>query len=161
MMDDYWKRKWESAQPLLSRAEEIARAAHEHQKYGVFDYMYHVYGVASPFMHTKQPPEIAMVALLHDVLEDSPITGRELRKLGMPENVILAVEKLTHPRGQDYIEYIKTLTRDHERSTMFARVVKIADIKFNLRHSPKPNKVPKYHYALELLQDAQKEGFYK
>ena len=42
-----------------------------------------------------------MVAVLHDVLEDTPHTAEELRSMGYPDEVISAVEYLT--RGEDRI----------------------------------------------------------
>ena len=45
--------------------------------------------------------EKRMVAVLHDVLEDTPHTAEELRSMGYPDEVISAVEYLT--RGEDRI----------------------------------------------------------
>ena len=48
------------------------------------------------------------VALLHDVLEDSPYTVEELILAGLPETVVTAVQVLTKKKGQDYQQYFGT-----------------------------------------------------
>ena len=73
-------------------ALSIARQAHEGQldKAGVA-YIEHPIYVAS-LVQTK---EEKAVALLHDVLEESPITVEELLIAGLPETVVTAVQVLT------------------------------------------------------------------
>ena len=68
-----------------------------------------------------------MVAVMHDVLEDTEATADDLRKLGAPEEVVIACELLCHEEGTQYTEYIKELL-----SNDLARSVKKADIKDNM-----------------------------
>lgn len=140
--------------PHLREAAEIAEAAHEGQFYGPFPYMYHVYGVASRF--ATDDPVAQIVALLHDTFEDSPLDWDTLRDYtSLPRVAIDAVAFLTHTKGVPYHEYIADLRDATGYAGTLARKVKIEDIKFNLAHQPKPEKVPKYHNALEVLRDAE------
>lgn len=66
------------------------------------------------------------VALLHDVIEDSPFTAEELLQAGLPETVVTAVQVLTKKKGQDYQTYLENV-----KSNSLARVVKLADLKHN------------------------------
>ena len=75
-----------------------------------------------------------MVALLHDVLEDSGITEENLQMMGFSEEIISAVKALTRGRFQSYSEYIKQV-----RKNPLARKVKLADIQDNMN----PNRLKK------------------
>ena len=66
------------------------------------------------------------VALLHDVLEDTDITERELRDAFAPE-IVDAVVAITHPKGEPYDDYYPRV-----RSNPLALRVKLADIDDNL-----------------------------
>lgn len=96
------------------------------------------------------------VALLHDVLEDSPTTPEDLKAAGMPEDVIDAVIALTkqpHERYEDFIQRVK--------QNDIARSVKLADLADNLDltrlASPsdvKPERIARYIRALTELRHA-------
>ncbi len=66
------------------------------------------------------------VALLHDVLEDTPTTAADLLAMGYNPSIVSDVAALTKPKGAGYLEWIATI------STPAAVRVKIADIKHNL-----------------------------
>jgi (p)ppGpp synthase/HD superfamily hydrolase len=72
-----------------------------------------------------------IVAVLHDVVEDTDVTFDELRELGMPEKAISALELLTHRQSdgtdEDYFSYIKGIIQNP-----IARAVKLADLGDNL-----------------------------
>lgn len=108
---------------LTRKAMNICYMAHHGQtdKSGV-PYVFHPYHLAEQ-MDTEE--EIC-TALLHDVLEDTPLTLAELQKLGMPDSVLDAVWRLTHQKNVPYLEYIVSL-RHHP----IARKVKLADLRHN------------------------------
>ena len=112
-----------SEQSMFELALSIAKKAHEEQydKAGVA-YIKHPLFVAS-LVDTK---EEKAVALLHDVLEDSPYTAEELILAGLPETVVTAVQVLTKKKGQDYQQYLELV-----KSNPIARCVKLADLKHN------------------------------
>ena len=66
------------------------------------------------------------VALLHDVVEDSDWTLEDLRKKGLPEEVVQAVGILTKKRNEKYEEYILRV-----KQNPLARQVKLADLQHN------------------------------
>jgi len=68
-----------------------------------------------------------MVALLHDVVEDSPLTLDDLRKAGFPDTVIEAVDGLTRRDHEDYEVYVERASRNP-----LARKIKVADLEDNM-----------------------------
>lgn len=64
-------------------------------------------------------------ALLHDVVEDTPVTLEELAGEFPPE-VVQTVALLTHDESMDYLDYVRAL-RDHP----VARKIKLADLAHN------------------------------
>jgi (p)ppGpp synthase/HD superfamily hydrolase len=76
-------------------------------------------------METEQ--EMA-AAVLHDVVEDTPIRLEDLRAEGFPEEVLAAVALLTHEKKKvAYREYIERIAADP-----LACKVKLADLEDNL-----------------------------
>ena len=112
-----------SKQPMLELALSIATEAHRGQfdKAGI-DYIEHPIYVASQV----DTEEEKAVALLHDVIEDSPVSAEELLIAGLPEEVVTAVQVLTKKKEQDYQTYLETVKKNP-----LARVVKLADLKHN------------------------------
>ena len=112
-----------SKQPMLELALSIATEAHNGQfdKAGV-DYIEHPIYVASQV----DTEEEKAVALLHDVIEDSPVSAEGLLQAGLPETVVTAVQVLTKKKEQDYQTYLETVKKNP-----LARVVKLADLKHN------------------------------
>ena len=78
---------------FVAHALKMAYEAHKNQvdKCGL-PYIYHPIHLAEQ-MHTEE--EIC-VALLHDVVEDTDITFEELKDAGFGEDVIYALNLLTH-----------------------------------------------------------------
>ncbi|MDY5372213.1 MAG: HD domain-containing protein [Eggerthellaceae bacterium] len=136
---------------LTLRALEIATQAHAGQtdKAGQ-PYIDHPIHVAEA-METEDE---TVVALLHDVVEDSSWTLDDLAKEGFTGEQVEAVAALTHGPGVTYFEYIRSIKQDP-----LATAVKIAD----LRHNSDPSRIPnpthkdmmrlqKYARALEMLE---------
>lgn len=66
-------------------------------------------------------------ALLHDVLEDTPLTAAELAAEGFPREVLEAVVCLTRVRDEDYAVYIERVCGNR-----LAAAVKLADLTDNM-----------------------------
>lgn len=136
-------------------AVALARRAHEGQldKAGE-PYINHPLHVAEA-MDTE---EETCVALLHDVLEDSHYTACDLREAGMSEEVVRAVELLTHDERVDYFDYVRALS-----SNALAAKVKRADLEHNLDPTRLKRRLTKvdmkrrsrYLEALKVLDEAQ------
>lgn len=86
-------------------------------------YIFHPIHIAEQ-MDTE---DLICVALLHDVLEDSHLTRKDLRIRGFKEEVIEAVELLTKSDKDTYDEYIHKL-----KSNELAKKVKVEDLKHNM-----------------------------
>ena len=68
-----------------------------------------------------------VVALLHDVIEDTDVTPAQMEELGFSEYIIKAVSCLTHQEGESYEDFIKRAAKNP-----IAREVKIADLEDNM-----------------------------
>ncbi len=134
---------------LTRKAMIIAYNAHQNQ----FDkanipYIYHPIHIAEQ-MDTELE---CIVALLHDVVEDTDITLNDLEK-EFPQEVIDLLKILTHDKKIDYIEYIEKV-----KTNPIATKIKIADLKHNSDITRLENITPtdlkrieKYKKALEIL----------
>lgn len=111
---------------LLHKAASIACQAHAGQsdKQGE-PYIFHVMRVA-----LACEGEARMVALLHDVLEDTAWTLEGLFLAGLPDAVVDAVDSLTRRKayGETYAAYIERLSHNP-----LAVRVKLADLADHLR----------------------------
>lgn len=68
------------------------------------------------------------VGFLHDVVEDSAITLEDLRERGVEEEVLEAVDLLTHRDGVSYEEYVRRIFSSGNRTAI---QVKIHDLHQN------------------------------
>jgi (p)ppGpp synthase/HD superfamily hydrolase len=110
---------------LLERAIALALDAHHGQtdRYGR-PYILHPLHV----MLQMDSESEMMAAVLHDVLEDTPLTLEALRDEGFPPDVLEAVRLLTHDAEKmSYQEYVRRL-----RPNPIAIKVKLADLRHNM-----------------------------
>jgi (p)ppGpp synthase/HD superfamily hydrolase len=68
-----------------------------------------------------------MAAVLHDVVEDTRWTLEQLREEGFSDEVLEAVDCLTHRDGESYQEFVGRV-----QTNAIARQVKIADLEDNM-----------------------------
>ena len=71
--------------------------------------------------------ESKIVAVLHDIIEDTECTVDILREWGINEDAIESINVLTHKEGMSYMEYITEISYD-----FIATEVKWADLKCNM-----------------------------
>ena len=67
---------------------------------------------------------------LHDVVEDTAMTFEDLRGKGVEEDVLAALQLLTHDDGQDYFEYVRKIAGSAEEqgdTAMAERLARIND----------------------------------
>lgn len=107
---------------LTRLASKIAYKAHEGQtdKAGV-PYIFHPIHIAEQM----DSEESCVVALLHDVIEDSDITLEILSKY-FNDDIIAALRVLTKKENDDYVMYIKRV-----KTNRLATKVKIKDLEHN------------------------------
>lgn len=104
-------------------AMKICFKAHAHQldKSGL-PYVFHPFHIAEQM----KDEDTTIVALLHDVVEDSDITLDDLKKYGFSEDVISAVAAMTHSQNIDYMDYIAQVKKNP-----IAAAVKLEDLRHN------------------------------
>ncbi len=109
----------------IEKALQIAAQAHAGQKDKEgLPYILHPLRV----MSHVEGEEAQMVAVLHDVVEDTPVTLEELRRAGFSEAVLQAVQCVTHRKDQPYAEYVIAC-----KANPIARQVKLGDLADNCR----------------------------
>ncbi|QOV89932.1 HD domain-containing protein [Humisphaera borealis] len=79
-------------------------------------------------MSMVESDEAKCAAVLHDVVEDTPVTLADLRREGLSDAVLEAVACLTHAKEQPYVDYVIRC-----KANPIARQVKIADLIDNSR----------------------------
>lgn len=86
--------------------------------------------ILHPFHVAEQmdDEESTVVALLHDIVEDTDMTFEDLKEYGFSDRVIAALRLMTHEEGVDYFDYVKEIGKDP-----LARKVKIADLEHNMQ----------------------------
>lgn len=91
-----------------------------------------------------------MVALLHDILEDTEVTYEDLSK-ALSYDIVDDIFTLTRKSNQTYFEYIDKITK----STKRAKIVKYYDILDHLHNKAtlKPSLEKRYLKAKELLEE--------
>ncbi len=108
---------------LTKKALKLCFAAHKYQldKSGM-PYVFHPFHLAEQMTDE----ETTVVALLHDVVEDTSYTIEDLREMGFPESVLEAIRLMTHEDGESYLDYVARL-----KANPIARAVKLADLQHN------------------------------
>lgn len=111
----------------LQKALEIALAAHAGQteKPANTPYIQHPLRV----MHAVDGLDAKIVAVLHDVLEDTDIAEEDLRRAGFADHVVQGILAVTRQAGETYADFIL-----RAKAHPLARAVKLADLldNFNL-----------------------------
>ena len=97
----------------LEKAIQIAVIAHTGQKDKSGEpYILHPLKV---MMHVKTE-EARIVAVLHDVVEDSEITLQDLKNNGFTQNIVDAVDALTKRKGETKIDAAKRAVQNSKTS---------------------------------------------
>ena len=108
---------------LTKKAMKLAFAAHKDQvdKSGI-PYVFHPIHLAEQM----ESEETAIVALLHDVVEDTEYTLQDIAAVGFPQEVLEALALMTHDEAVPYMDYVTRL-----KGNPIARTVKLADLRHN------------------------------
>lgn len=107
----------------IEKALQIAALAHEGQKDKEgLAYILHPLRV----MSRVNGEEAQIVAILHDVVEDTPVSIDDLEAAGFNEVVLEALECVTHQQEESYADYVVRC-----KANAIARQVKLADLEDN------------------------------
>ncbi len=135
---------------LTRKAIKLAFKAHEGQldRAGL-PYILHPLHVAEQM----KDEDTCVIALLHDVIEDTDVTLEDLREYGFTEVQVAGVESMTREDDEDYFEYI----RDVKKNPLAVKV-KLEDLKHNSDVSRMievtdrdRQRLDKYKKAMEIL----------
>lgn len=136
----------------IKKAANLSYQAHLGQTdKGGYPYIFHPMHLAEQ-MNCE---DAVIVALLHDVVEDTAITLDDLKAEGFNDQVIETLVLLTHDKSVPYMDYINKI-----KGNSLARQVKLAD----LRHNSDPTRLEqvdrvrldKYRQAIKALEDFEK-----
>lgn len=109
----------------IEKALQIAAKAHEGQKDKEgLPYILHPLRA----MMSVEGEEAQIVAVLHDVIEDTSVKAEDLRLAGFSEKTVAAVLCVTHEKNETYADYVVRC-----KANEVARHVKLADLKDNSR----------------------------
>ena len=133
----------------IKKALDLAREKHSRQyDRSGDDYIFHPIMVALQCDST----DAKIVALLHDVIEDTDTTKEELLQKGFSPEVVDAVTLLSHDKSISYEDYVR---RIKESGNRIAVEVKLADLTMNMDtgrlNGKKPPKYELYKWAYEFL----------
>ena len=161
---------------VVEKAKELAKKAHQGQKYGEYDYYdYHLLGVAKIleenaetflgkdyqmyWVNNKLTKDCLISgAILHDLEEDTDFLISEhfgTDQQEFPDLVVSIVLGMTKKENETYVDYIKRLSTNSDTSI---RAVKLADLTFNIREYEKrefnayeKQRLDKYKLARHIL----------
>lgn len=105
------------------KALKLCFEAHKNQvdKSGL-PYVFHPFHLAEEM----RDENTVIVALLHDVVEDTSYTLDDLRAMGFSAEILEALALMTHASAVPYLEYIAALKKNP-----IASAVKLADLRHN------------------------------
>jgi (p)ppGpp synthase/HD superfamily hydrolase len=136
----------------LARAVIIAALAHQNQvDLAGAPYMLHLMRVTLKMLTQDEQ----IVAILHDLLEDTDWTLEQVAKEGFSPAILHSLDLVTHRKGESYPSYISRVKVDRTASA-----VKLADMLDNLDLMRIPSlsdkdleRAAKYHrHSLELMK---------
>jgi (p)ppGpp synthase/HD superfamily hydrolase len=99
--------------------------------------------------------DAVIVALLHDVVEDTEYTLDDIRAMGFPERIVEALSYMTHDDAVPYLDYVAKI-----KENPIATAVKMADLKHNsdltrldVVDETALKRVEKYRKAMKILEE--------
>ncbi len=134
------------------KALKLCFEAHKNQvdKSGM-PYVFHPFHLAEQM--TDEPTTI--VALLHDVVEDTDCTLDDLHNMGFSAEVVDAISLMTHDETVPYMDYVAQI-----KQNPIAKAVKLADLRHNsdltrldVVDEKALERVEKYQRAIESLEE--------
>ena len=134
------------------KAMKLCFQAHKDQtdKSGI-PYVFHPIHLAEQM----KDEDTTVVALLHDVVEDTTYTPEDLAAMGFNDRVIAAIRLMTHDENIPYMEYIAKI-----KENPIAKAVKLADLAHNSDttrldtvDAKAAARVEKYAKAIRLLNE--------
>jgi (p)ppGpp synthase/HD superfamily hydrolase len=95
--------------------------------------------------------KIYIVAVLHDVIEDTSVTFEEISKEFPDTSILQALSMLTRQEEQNYYDFIQNI---YAHGDLISLIVKVSDIEHNMSDLKEGSLKDKYRFALEHLREA-------
>ena len=139
------------------KAMKLCFDAHKNQvdKSGM-PYVFHPFHVAEQM---KDEPT-TIVALLHDVVEDTDYTLEKIAAEGFGQEIVEALALMTHDKNVDYLDYVAKI-----KDNPIAKAVKLTDLAHNsdptrldVIDEETQQRLEKYKKAIALLESNNKQG---
>lgn len=108
---------------MTKKALKLSFEAHKNQidKSGM-PYVYHPFHLAEQMIDE----DTTIVALLHDVVEDTDYSLDDLSSIGFSDEIIDAISLMTHDKNIPYMDYVAQIAKNP-----VAKAVKLADLRHN------------------------------
>ena len=138
---------------ILDKVILFSAAKHQGQRDKAgFPYILHPIEV----MCSVETIEEKIVAITHDLIEDTDTTLEDLRVIGVPDYLLKSIDSVTKRYNESYNNFIKRASED-----IIGIKVKLADIKHNTRKDRIEkldiivvrNLMNKYYSALDFLEE--------
>ena len=114
-------------------------------------YVFHPFHLAEQMKDEQS----TIVALLHDIIEDTEYTLDDLKTMGFNEDILEAISLMTHKDGVPYMDYVAKI-----KTNPIAKTVKLADLRHNsdmtrleVITQKDQERVEKYSAAILLLEN--------
>lgn len=142
---------------LIKLAKDLATKAHNgvFRKFTNEPYINHPRRVSElvlKYIENKtmyfHPTVYETVAWLHDAVEDSDLTIKDLHSAGFPASVIFGVESVTKIPGENYFKFIKRCMND--KVGIFVKIADLTDNMSDLKEGTMKDKYRLAKYILEL-----------
>lgn len=140
----------------LKAALQIAKEAHDGQLRAIGR------DIGQPYFDTHilrvvdaVPGFAKPAAALHDVIEDTPMTGPKLSaNKELTDSTLEAVNLLTRKANQTYSNYIADIATEPSHAGQIARAVKLVDLMDNLTTQPTGSLRSRYIKAISTITEA-------
>ena len=123
--EEEYNRIKETDDLIYKSLEIVTKLFNEKCDKGGFPYVIHLLRVYSGVSEYLEK----VCALLHDVVEDTPVTYEDLISVGYPSEVIDILRILTKLKGEDYRDYIERIITSGNVSAMH---IKLSDLRHNM-----------------------------
>ena len=123
--EDLYLELKESQDLLYKTLEFVLKVFDDKVDKGGLPYFNHLFKV---YMGVSDYNE-KIIALLHDVVEDTDISFSDLKEFGYPDEIIVPLTYLTKKKGEYYPDYIDRIISSKDVHTLN---VKLSDFKHNM-----------------------------
>jgi len=113
---------------VLQVALKLSVEAHFNQKDQVNKpYIYHPMRVSHALLDETGDFELAAAGALHDVIEDTSCSYKDLYDAGMTDRVVTLVQAVTKEKGEGYFDFISRVIASDSKSILLLKRADVTD----------------------------------